>query len=43
MRPYLDDGLAVLGVLGIDNDLQVHCFFLHDTLQSYPIAVREDR
>jgi hypothetical protein len=41
MRPYLDDGLTIIGVLGIDDDLQVHPFFFHNTLQSYSIAVRE--
>jgi hypothetical protein len=38
---YLDDGLTIIGVLGIDDDFQVHSFFLHDTLQSYPTIVRE--
>jgi len=33
---YLDDGLAIFSVLGIDDDLQVHSLLLHDALQSYP-------
>jgi len=38
---YLDDGLTILGVLGVDDDLQVHSFFIHHALQSYSVAVRE--
>jgi len=36
-RFKLDDGLAIIGVLGIDNNLQVHSFFFHDALQSLEV------
>ena len=41
LRPYLDYGITIISVLGVDDDFQVHSFFLHDALQGYSVAVRE--
>ena len=34
MPIYLKDGLAIVGGLWVDNDLQLHAFAFHDTFES---------
>jgi hypothetical protein len=36
----LDDSLPVVGVLGVNDNLQLHSFSLHTTLESYKADVR---
>jgi hypothetical protein len=40
---YLDDSLAIVCVLGVDDDLQLHALSLHDSFESCRTNVRRNR